>query len=1101
VFPEMKKLVLLGQIAALAGACQLSAALPEFDFTTAAGVEGWTAQHDLSALVATPEGLRADINGPDPYFAGPPRDYPSGQPLWMRLWLHSETSGVLQVFYFPASGSPAEAHSVQTTVPAGEWVQVRLAVPALGPNYRLRIDPPGQSGRATFAAVRFEARGSLPDFDFRTRPDATAWKAWHAITALTPTPEGLNLAIGGDDPYLGGPPRDYPSGTPLWMRLRLKSDTAGMGQVFYFKTGPTEENSVRFGVPAGVWADLKVRFPALGPGYRLRFDPPGHSGNCLVERLWFESRLKPIAPTWPAPLRPQPDAAAPAVISDGLCVRHAPGGPGMFRVEVDGQAFAAGYPNAWLGYLTNQQVRWVALDSASANATVQQVNDRLIAQTTLTDPDGGHWHFSQAFQAAAGGVIEVETTVVVDAPRDVLFLPALCLLAGSDTFGTNKNQALLSGVEYLENEPSSSEADVRGAGARRLVPDSAKLTFPLMALQAEGRYLGVIWETSPALAPVFDSPDRQFHSGGHLLGLIAPGSDGNNRDEGNLLPDDPWPLPAHAPLVLRAKLIGGTGASVVPAIQKYVALHGPPTPPTPDLTETEFHQLEAHGWLDSDIRVGDRFRHADGANFGPTPSAEAAVWMDWLAAGVADSALSNALRTTAGQARAAVAPKNYARSGIGHVWHPTATLVYGAVADNVGAIRTLGQQLLAQYQGDGVIRYQAPANGPDYSETHWSQEANGLVGTVTARLLEAALFTGDPGLLTNGLNHLRALAKFDHTVPRGAQTWEIPLHTPDILAAAYLVRAYTLGYELTGDATLLDRARYWAWTGVPFVYLAPPTPGAVGVGATIAVLGATDWQAPLWIGLPVQWCGLVYGNALYRLARYDASGPWQALADAIAAAGIQQIYRAQEPARQGLLPDSFSLRLQSRNGPAINPATLLAESWQYFGRRPFYDYLALRRFGVRLHAAGRLTNLEERPDGFRFIVQGWTHEPHWLLLNGLRQTPTVRVNGQAVALTAPQAYSPAQGWLIVQVPPTAQVEINVPAIAWLQIQQHPPATTVLRWPGRARDYFLERTTALNPNGVWERVIAPPHLQAAWFYWTNDGTESAFFRLAAPTVNP
>jgi len=125
VFPEMKKLVLLGQIAALAGACQLSAALPEFDFTTAAGVEGWTAQHDLSALVATPEGLRADINGPDPYFAGPPRDYPSGQPLWMRLWLHSETSGVLQVFYFPASGSPAEAHSVQTTVPAGEWVQVR----------------------------------------------------------------------------------------------------------------------------------------------------------------------------------------------------------------------------------------------------------------------------------------------------------------------------------------------------------------------------------------------------------------------------------------------------------------------------------------------------------------------------------------------------------------------------------------------------------------------------------------------------------------------------------------------------------------------------------------------------------------------------------------------------------------------------------------------------------------------------------------------------------------------------------------------------------------------------------------------------------------
>ena len=205
-------------------------------------------------------------------------------------------------------------------------------------------------------------------------------------------------------------------------------------------------------------------------------------------------------------------------------------------------------------------------------------------------------------------------------------------------------------------------------------------------------------------------------------------------------------------------------------------MHGPPTPPTPDLTETEFHQLEAHGWLDSDIRVGDRFRHADGANFGPTPSAEAAVWMDWLAAGVADPALSNALRTTAGQARAAVAPKNYARSGIGHVWHPTATLVYGAVADNVGAVRTLGQQLLAQYQGDGVIRYQAPANGPDYSETHWSQEANGLVGEIQRSPVRSEQPVEEITLIPMGCARLR-ISQFP-TIGEGpeAQTWSsLPL--------------------------------------------------------------------------------------------------------------------------------------------------------------------------------------------------------------------------------------------------------------------------------------------------------------------------------------
>jgi len=93
-------------------------------------------------------------------------------------------------------------------------------------------------------------------------------------------------------------------------------------------------------------------------------------------------------------------------------------------------------------------------------------------------------------------------------------------------------------------------------------------------------------------------------------------------------------------------------------------------------------------------------------------------------------------------------------------------------------------------------------------------------------------------------------------VPRGAQTWEVPLHTPDILASAHLVRCYLYAYQLTGDADLLEQARYWAWTGVPFVYLEQPVPGDVGLYATIPVFGATQWVAS-WLGKPVQWCGLV----------------------------------------------------------------------------------------------------------------------------------------------------------------------------------------------------------------------------------------------------
>jgi len=170
------------------------------------------------------------------------------------------------------------------------------------------------------------------------------------------------------------------------------------------------------------------------------------------------------------------------------------------------------------------------------------------------------------------------------------------------------------------------------------------------------------------------------------------------------------------------------------------------------------------------------------------------------------------------------------------------------------------------------------------------------------------------------------------TVPRGAQTWEVPLHTPDILASAHMVRAYTLGYIISGEETYLEQARYWAWTGVPFVYIHPPTPGRVGSYATIAVLGATNWKAPLWLGRPVQWCGLVYASALHLLAQYDPDGPWEKIAKGITATGLQMTWPPSDRQRQGLLPDFFDLTspkwppapaiLNPRNGAGPPAGTL-----------------------------------------------------------------------------------------------------------------------------------------------------------------------------------
>lgn len=146
--------------------------------------------------------------------------------------------------------------------------------------------------------------------------------------------------------------------------------------------------------------------------------------------------------------------------------------------------------------------------------------------------------------------------------------------------------------------------------------------------------------------------------------------------------------------------------------------------------------------------------------------------------------------------------------GIGHERRPAlAPLVLGQPEANVADAIREGRRIVEGFGVDGALRYRAPAAGSDLGRTHGTTEANGLVGAAVARLLEWAAFTGDAGLKEDGLRLLRGLRRFGGTVPRGAQTWEVPLHTPDILASAQMVRAWALGHELTRDAGFIGEAR------------------------------------------------------------------------------------------------------------------------------------------------------------------------------------------------------------------------------------------------------------------------------------------------------
>ena len=647
-------------------------------------------------------------------------------------------------------------------------------------------------------------------------------------------------------------------------------------------------------------------------------------------------------------------------------------------------------------------------------------------QPTLTiaahikDADGADWTYRPTFGTDSPGVIATETSVSVNQDRAVVYLPMHTLIAGEKSFGPRKGQGLFAGLEYLGDEPGSSETDIIGPEAKRRVPASHKITFPLMAIQAGNRYVGLIWENPKTFSALFDSPDRTFGSGGHLLGVVFPGSDGANREEGSLLPYAGTVLKANQPLVARAWIIGGIGSSIVPAVQQYVKLRGWPDLPDTGLKFSEYVTLAAQGWLRSQCRETNLYRHAVWPGFHPQPAADAAVFEIWLAGHATDAAQAGALRAAASDALSVVKPQNYYHSAVSHVRTPAAPLLFGAVHEAAEAARQVARAQLGRFAVDGSIPYRAGPKGTDYGKTHFAPDANGLTAQVVATLLEAAAFCGDRELILQAIAKLRALDKFRDTVPRGAQTWEVPLHTPDILASAHLVRAYTLGYELTGENGFLEQAIYWAWTGVPFVYLVNPTGQPVGPYSTIAVLGATSWKAPVWFGRPVQWCGMVYADALYRLAPHDSTGPWKKLADGITSAGLQHTWRADDRERVGLLPDFYELPAQTRAGPAINPGTVGSGAVLLYGKGPFHAFRAFRRSGLLVHAPGEIASTSENDRSVKFTVRGWPKETYFMLVNGFTNAPVVKVNGGMV----PDEFHAEQGRLILKLDGESRVEID-----------------------------------------------------------------------------
>ncbi len=850
------------------------------------------------------------------------------------------------------------------------------------------------------------------------------WVGNRQVENLSFSPEGLIVKCTGQDPWIEGPAVDLPDDKIIRVKIRMRSNADAGAELFYgsvFQAG----DSVRFTVITdGQWHDysLVIR-DKLGLGTRFRLDPCIGAGAVTVAWIKIETISEIVVPQLQKPEEPNRTGASKTSIkSGGLEFEHYGGRWGNFALKVNGVEMAAGYQGELLGMVFDERPEWLNLKNA--NVTFDNPS---ISRANFKDSKGGAWEIRRSIKTAKQqGTLIVEIELKADKDRDIIHIPWLTIFPGLGTFGERKDQGLFAGLEYLCDEPSSSEADIATLDHVRRVPDPAKITFPLMAIARGGNYIGVIWEPSETVAATFDSPDRIYNSGAHVMALSGPGV-GDRRFENAFCAQAPMRLLANQPLKVTMMIIGGKGKSIVPAVRHYVVLKG-----LPDLPEFEGGfdagvDLLAHGWLDSKINEDGLFRHAVwGNNFPAGPAADAAAFINWLASHTENENLRERLGNEKNLALSRIPPGQPFSSGVSHEHLPTAPLVFGRTFDFVRQRRSQALNLLRSFDADGVKLYK-PGN-TDYSKTHFAKHANGLSGQAMATILEAATLSADKELIGQALQLLdKQTALYAETVPRGAQTWEVPLHTPDILASANMVKAYTLGYMISGKQEYLDQARYWAWTGVPFVYLQAPTSGRVGVYSTIAVLGATNWKAPLWIGLPVQWCGLVYGSALHLLNEFDPNGPWEKIAEGITVTGLQMSWPLSDEQRQGLLPDSYELKTQIGAGPAINPGTVQAHIAELYGKGTIYDVKKLPRRGWFVHAPCTISNFCEDKDSVTLIVNGWGDKHCYVLISGIETEPSailVNHDKSHTRRSAETKYNHEQKILLIAIEGKSEIHIK-----------------------------------------------------------------------------
>ncbi|NOZ57150.1 MAG: hypothetical protein GXO73_10240, partial [Calditrichaeota bacterium] len=870
-----------------------------WEFGTEGDTEGWTALHSLAPLEVQAGALRTRITGSDPYMASRwglsiPGD--SAVVIVLRMRISGEQRDA--EFFWTTDTQPHFKAGLEigfTLIPDGRFHVYEIPIGRhqkwRGTITRLRLDPgpgiaPGQDPvPLEIDYIRVIQRGPMPrivafspavswvaagvEFPLRLRVKNFGAQALRQATATISLPSALSTS----DPLTRALPELLPGATAA---LDWTVKAAAPGQ-----------DTVR----------VLLEAPGLSPLDTATVFVVHNSPSALPDEVPGEPRVVQLPDgTWLA--------ECPQV---RLAVQRADSSYGVLGVYV-----AEGDHWTRMGTLRLPQLAVRLADGTACRFEVPfstgeqrtgSTVDTLVMHGTAKDAGGAVWDVEARFVVAEGQVFAsyfYRTSV----QAEVLNASGPALRLGDGSFGSEKTAAIFPGLEWLvDGEESSSTLDVHEPKNGRFYPNPYRVTAPFMSVSAEGWTVVYSWDPLQEWAPGQTLPNPEFASpnvlenlDGHLLGLVVPPVPGwrlENAPEA----EQPYTLSAGKTIRLAATLEFIRNGNALAGMRRWIQKHGLPVLPVPSETEREalhtglrcfmFHLWvpSAQGWhLVLDDPWGPRF---DG-----NVAADA-----WLSTSFENSvALTTGTRNTLRRAAQSLVAKGSA-GALGWDFPFRAGFL-----ENAWRAQTSHATHIALAQRDD--------GGWDYTDDPTLKNMPGTtLGTCARRayaVLKAARITGNPFLKHRGLKALEFMNQFQ--VPRGAQTWEVPLHAPDVLAAANAISAYVEGYHLTGREDYLARATYWAETSLPFLYLwqAPERP--VMPFGSIPVFGAT-WYTGAWFGRVVQWNGLDLAYALSKLAESTGDTTWQHIAKGLVRFGMQlQDYTAQHyPENAGMYPDAFDM--------------------------------------------------------------------------------------------------------------------------------------------------------------------------------------------------